>query len=315
MTMIDLPSVSVRDQPQPNSVPGSVPDNVPGRDARQRDLLPPQRLAAARATVVGVGAVGRQVGLQLAAMGVGWLQLVDFDTVETVNLGPQGYFESDDRVFEVSFNAISWFQQADAEEVLDLAGHGWGGDYPADAVAEFMEDRVHDIADMFRYLERIHDTPHACGFECHVDEDSAMEWLKIHRPDVAEFIDEFGKVRAGRDGDGVHPQATTRIVTEPAVAEPGRNPEQPQMIILPCFDITVRLTNPEPGQTRSSLAGEITSSLHNGESGSDDDSDYEAAIDGIESLVLAHACAGVDIHAPAYVSGVETAVQAASSRL
>jgi hypothetical protein len=105
MTTMNLPSVSLRDQPQPDSVPGSVPDSAPGRDARQRDLLPPQRLAASRATVVGVGAVGRQVALQLAAMGVGWLQLVDFDTVETVNLGPQGYFESDVGLSKVSATA------------------------------------------------------------------------------------------------------------------------------------------------------------------------------------------------------------------
>jgi hypothetical protein len=33
--------------------------------------------------------------LQLAAMGVGTLQLIDFDTVEAVNLGPQAYLEGD----------------------------------------------------------------------------------------------------------------------------------------------------------------------------------------------------------------------------
>lgn len=41
--------------------------------------------------MVGVGAVGRQVALQLAAMGVRRLQLVDFDTVEWTNVTTQGY--------------------------------------------------------------------------------------------------------------------------------------------------------------------------------------------------------------------------------
>ena len=65
------------------------------RYSRQRDIVPPERIAACKATVIGVGAIGRQVALQLAAMGVPWLQLVDFDLVETSNLASQGYLEED----------------------------------------------------------------------------------------------------------------------------------------------------------------------------------------------------------------------------
>ena len=65
------------------------------RYSRQRDIIPPDRLAMCRPTVIGVGAIGRQVALQLAAMGVPWLQLIDFDTVETSNLASQGYLEED----------------------------------------------------------------------------------------------------------------------------------------------------------------------------------------------------------------------------
>ena len=65
------------------------------RYSRQRDIVPPDRLAECRATVIGVGAIGRQVALQLAAMGIPWLQLVDFDAVEASNLASQGYLEDD----------------------------------------------------------------------------------------------------------------------------------------------------------------------------------------------------------------------------
>ena len=65
------------------------------RHLRQRDIVPPERLTQCRATVVGVGAIGRQVALQLAAMGIPWLQLIDFDVVEPVNLACQGYLEDD----------------------------------------------------------------------------------------------------------------------------------------------------------------------------------------------------------------------------
>ncbi len=69
--------------------------NIEDRDWRQRDIVPPERLAQCHATVVGVGAIGRQVAMQLTAMGVSWLQLVDPDTVEPVNLACQGYWRGD----------------------------------------------------------------------------------------------------------------------------------------------------------------------------------------------------------------------------
>jgi molybdopterin-synthase adenylyltransferase len=68
---------------------------VPDRDLRQRDIIPPEALARCRPTVIGVGAIGRQVALQLAAMGVPWLQLIDPQDVEPVNLACQGYLQDD----------------------------------------------------------------------------------------------------------------------------------------------------------------------------------------------------------------------------
>ena len=69
--------------------------NVPDRDARQRDIVPPERLAECQAMVVGVGAIGRQVALQLAAIGVPHLALIDPDQVEVANLACQGYLDED----------------------------------------------------------------------------------------------------------------------------------------------------------------------------------------------------------------------------
>ena len=69
--------------------------NSTERYSRQRDIVPPERLEACPATVIGVGAVGRQVALQLTAMGIPWLQLIDFDTVEESNIASQGYCEDD----------------------------------------------------------------------------------------------------------------------------------------------------------------------------------------------------------------------------
>jgi len=70
-------------------------EKINERYSRQKDIVPADRLADCKATVIGVGAIGRQVAIQLTAMGIPWLQLVDFDTVEISNLVSQGYMEND----------------------------------------------------------------------------------------------------------------------------------------------------------------------------------------------------------------------------
>ena len=62
---------------------------------RQQDLVPQDRLRQTKATVIGVGAIGRQVALQLAAIGTPRLQLVDFDMVDLTNVTTQGYLAAD----------------------------------------------------------------------------------------------------------------------------------------------------------------------------------------------------------------------------
>jgi hypothetical protein len=65
------------------------------RYSRQRDIVPPERIASCKATIIGVGAIGRQVALQLTAIGIPWLQVIDHDKVEWSNLASQGYLEGD----------------------------------------------------------------------------------------------------------------------------------------------------------------------------------------------------------------------------
>jgi sulfur carrier protein ThiS adenylyltransferase len=65
------------------------------RYSRQRDIVPPERIADCKATVIGVGAIGRQVAMQLSAMGIPWLQIIDHDKIEWSNLASQGYLEGD----------------------------------------------------------------------------------------------------------------------------------------------------------------------------------------------------------------------------
>lgn len=77
------------------------------RFERQADLVPRDKLANLTATVIGVGAIGRQVTLQLAAIGVRKLQLIDFDKVELTNVTTQGYFTDDIGLPKVEATKIS----------------------------------------------------------------------------------------------------------------------------------------------------------------------------------------------------------------
>lgn len=62
---------------------------------RQKGLVPQKQIKNHQIAVVGVGAVGRPIALQLACMGVGGLILIDPDTVEDVNVGTQMYAPQD----------------------------------------------------------------------------------------------------------------------------------------------------------------------------------------------------------------------------
>ncbi len=74
---------------------------VSDRFVRQSELVPMEKLRPLTVTVIGVGAIGRQVALQLAALGVRRLQLIDFDKVEPTNITTQGYLAADLGQFKV----------------------------------------------------------------------------------------------------------------------------------------------------------------------------------------------------------------------
>jgi molybdopterin/thiamine biosynthesis adenylyltransferase len=65
------------------------------RFSRQEGLVPRERLERLAIGVIGVGAIGRQVALQLASLGARQITLVDFDEVEEVNITTQGYLWED----------------------------------------------------------------------------------------------------------------------------------------------------------------------------------------------------------------------------
>jgi sulfur carrier protein ThiS adenylyltransferase len=85
----------------------TTPSPFADRDIRQREIIPPNRLSTCHAVVIGVGAIGRQVAIQLAAVGIGRMDLIDPDTVGIENLASQAYWESDVGKSKVEATAIA----------------------------------------------------------------------------------------------------------------------------------------------------------------------------------------------------------------
>jgi molybdopterin/thiamine biosynthesis adenylyltransferase len=64
---------------------------IAARTTRYSDTLPIEVMQSQQLAIVGVGAIGRQVALQLASMGVLNVDIWDHDTVEPHNMGVQGF--------------------------------------------------------------------------------------------------------------------------------------------------------------------------------------------------------------------------------
>lgn len=79
--------------------------------------------------------------------------------------------------------------------------------------------------------------------------------------------------------------------------------EAMKVIKLPCFGIEIQAAH-----RGSDAAGSITSELS--DPGLSANAPYNVAVSAVESMVLAHAIAGVDVKSPAYLEGIETAVEA-----
>jgi hypothetical protein len=87
---------------------------------------------------------------------------------------------------------------------------------------------------------------------------------------------------------------------------------QVHRIKLPCHGIVITLGPPDPDKPGAFLGAALTSDLTpiGGEPGV-----WRGAMHAVESLVMAHAAAGVDVQSTAYVEGLETAVEAITNNL
>jgi hypothetical protein len=87
----------------------------------------------------------------------------------------------------------------------------------------------------------------------------------------------------------------------------------PKKIELGSFGIVVELDDPH--NEYGDVNGCITSDLHEEAEDPEDETihEYNAMMDAIESMILAHACSGIDIEDFGYIAGIEIAVEACAN--
>lgn len=96
-----------------------------------------------------------------------------------------------DNVICLEFDATPWFSEADAPSIVDLAQREWA----STAVADSLErrrgyERLHDLVEYAatRLQPESIEDPSWETFECVVDAQEALAWLKKNRPDIAARI-------------------------------------------------------------------------------------------------------------------------------
>lgn len=105
-------------------------------------------------------------------------------------------FYTDDRVFEVSFDARTYMATATDEQLSAIYSVGFHGDYCTDAVAENLASKWGhtfegtSVLEAFGYLDARNQVRgvDALGFECRIDGESFLNWLDACRPQLAARI-------------------------------------------------------------------------------------------------------------------------------
>ncbi len=118
-------------------------------NSRQVDLVPADLLASLKIDVVGVGAIGRQVALQLASIGAEKLRLIDHDKVDASNICTQGYVTTD--IGENKCIAVRWgINQINSDCDLRILPIEWDYNTPLSEVVFCCVDNMEVRAELHR---------------------------------------------------------------------------------------------------------------------------------------------------------------------
>ena len=91
----------------------------------------------------------------------------------------------------VQFDSTPWFEEADADTIVLLAGRDWTASWVADALER--RPNYQELREVLQYArDKLQDEsmedPDWSTFYCRVNASDALRWLNVHRPVVAQRI-------------------------------------------------------------------------------------------------------------------------------
>lgn len=233
----------------------------------------------------------------------------------------------------------SKFTQKDVQPVIDHTWNEVAWVTPFEKLGVIMHLLTHELTVPMDKLEEVMEY---ANDELHPDQlanwkTGRKEVLVIEMNDIRFAMENGGKGRA-RHAKGlfekINDMINTEIVeidklTDPMTEKDDNKVEDTlnageKTVKLLCYGIVVSLTDEELHALTPNrwLGGSITSDLQEEEVLNEDGTVagldvpiYNAAMDGIESMILGHAMAGIDVSTPAYIEGIETAVQGCANNI
>lgn len=100
-------------------------------------------------------------------------------------------FYTDDRVFQVNFDARPWLMQADEALISAVIHQGYRGCEHTDAIAFYMGEKKLNPAmvEAFEYIDTVRQNPDSnLHFECRIDGRDMLSWLALNRTQVLANI-------------------------------------------------------------------------------------------------------------------------------
>lgn len=173
------------------------------RFARQGEVVPREAIASTTPMIAGVGAIGRQVTMQLAAIGCPKLLIYDFDTVSLSNVTTQGY-----RVRSIGRPKV----RAMAEDLryylgdeVEVAAHN--SEFTLAAVREVTNPVVFLCVDTMDARKRISESCEAFKIPLLVDGRMASEYVRTVTVDDGDYQRYYDSLVT--DADAVQGRCTT----------------------------------------------------------------------------------------------------------
>lgn len=181
----------------------STAATVTDRFARQGEVVPREAIASTTPMIAGVGAIGRQVTMQLAAIGCPKLLIYDFDAVDLSNVTTQGY-----RVRSVGRPKV----RAMAEDLryylgdeVEVVAHN--SEFTLAAVREVTSPVVFLCVDTMDARKRISESCEAFKIPLLVDGRMASEYVRTVTVDDGDYQRYYDSLVT--DADAVQGRCTT----------------------------------------------------------------------------------------------------------